>query len=98
MATQPILTRPSGSFTKSVDSVGGCNAAAIAAPRSTIATDNGIGGKAKYEGKWKISLIVFNGCGATAKFVIADWLRTRLNASVSWPWQISIWYVENCCC
>src|SRR2546427_2257479 len=98
MAIEPILMKRSGSFTKGADSVGGCNAEAIAVLRSTIGTGNGIGGKARCGRKWNISFTSSNGCGATAKFVIADWLRTRLNASVSWPWQISISYVENCCC
>src|SRR6266851_5650509 len=98
MATALILMKRSKKPLTPVVASGGCNAAATAARHSTIVTGNGIGGKAKCERKWNISSMSSNDCGATAKFVIADWLRTRLNASVSWPWQISIWYVENCCC
>src|SRR4030095_5633272 len=98
MVTEPILMKGSGSFTKGVDSVGGCNAEAIAGLRSTIATGNGIGDKARCERKWNISSMSSSGSGAIAKFVIADWPRTRPNALASWPWQISISYGENCCC
>src|SRR5712691_9881900 len=98
MATALILMKRSKKPLTLVVASGGCNVAAAAAPHLVIATGAGIGGKAKCGRKWSISLMSSSGCGATAKFVIADWLRTRLNASVSWPWQISIWYVENCCC
>src|SRR2546430_15843227 len=98
MATALILMKRSKKPLTLVVASGACNVAAAAALHLVIATGNGIGGKARCGRKWNISLMSSNGCGATAKFVIADWLRTRLNASVSWPWQISISYVENCCC